>query len=54
MGSYIQQETIQIFLFQYKIAFIVFGSKLGYFADAFNCAETYLLNFSVVFRPASI
>lgn len=40
MGGYIQQKVIQAFLFQYRMAFIVFCSRLGYFANAINCPET--------------
>lgn len=40
MGAYIQQKVIQAFLFQYRMAFIVFCSRLGYLANAINCAET--------------
>lgn len=40
MGGYIQQKVIQVLLLQYRMAFIVFCSRLGYFANAINCAET--------------
>ena len=39
MDGYIQQKEIQVFLFQYRTAFIVFSCRLGYFANAINCAE---------------